>query len=56
MTNGQGSAIHNSVSSIEVGLDSGAVQIAVEMLCLSVAVVQSPFTGLASLRIDKRPC
>jgi hypothetical protein len=24
------------------------------MLCLSVAVVQSPFTGLASLRIDKR--
>jgi hypothetical protein len=34
-------------------LHLSSLQIAVEMLCLSIAVVQSPFAGLARLRIDK---
>src|SRR5579863_1226559 len=34
-------------------LHLSSLQIAVEVLCLSIAVLQSPFAGLACLHIDK---
>src|SRR6266550_2965651 len=34
--------------------DLSSFKSAIEMLCLSIAVVQSPFTSLACLRIDIR--